>query len=147
MLVQEKKRHRQGCGPYAYGDLAAGSLGEKDGKKIKNNWGLTVLPEASTLGRLMYVIPSASLTGTGLRSAREGSGVVIRKEEMYLVSAISSCSKIRSRSSTSRARRWVSLGQSLISRRTKRRSPRETYMTVKRLEISTSIPVSSSKCV
>jgi hypothetical protein len=32
MLVQEKKRHRQGCGPYAYGDLPAGSLVEKDGK-------------------------------------------------------------------------------------------------------------------
>jgi hypothetical protein len=35
MLVQEKKRHQQGCGPYAYGDLPAGILHENDGKKIK----------------------------------------------------------------------------------------------------------------
>jgi hypothetical protein len=34
MLGQEKKRHRQGCGPFVYGDLAAESL-DKDGKKIK----------------------------------------------------------------------------------------------------------------
>jgi hypothetical protein len=82
MLAREKKRHQQGCGPFVYDQLPAESLGEKDGKKIEKDWRLTVDP-ASTLGRLMYVIPSASLMGGGgLRSAIEGSGVVIRKEEM-----------------------------------------------------------------
>ena len=117
MLVQEKRRHQQGCDPFAYGDLPMGSFDENI-SKIEEHWRLTVVPAASTLGRLMYVMPSASPACAGLRSAIEGSGVVIRKEEMYFVSAISSCSKIRSRSSTSSARRWVSLGQPLISRRT-----------------------------
>lgn len=118
-LVREKKRRQQGCGPFAYDQLPAESLNKKDGKKIEEDWRLTADP-ASTLGRLMYVIPSASLTGgAGLRSAIEGSGVVIRKEEMYFVSAISRCSKIRSRSSTSKARRRVSLRQPLINHQKK----------------------------
>ena len=109
MLAREKKRHRQGCGPFAYDHLPAGSLNEKDSKSIEKHWGLTLDP-ASTLGRLIYVMPSESRMGA-LRSAIEGSGVVIRKEEIYFVSAISKCSKIRSRSSTSKARRRVSLFQ------------------------------------
>jgi hypothetical protein len=100
-------------------------------------WRLTDPP--SILGRLMYAIPSVSPAGTGLRSAIEGSGVVIRNEEIYFVSAISSCSKIMSRSSMSRARRRVSLGQP------SNQSPKEnlgekTYMIVKRLKMSTSSP-------
>lgn len=110
MLVREKKRHRQGYGLFAYDGLPVGGLDEKDSKRIEKHWRLTVDP-ASTLGRLIYVIPSESRMGARLRSAIEGSGVVIRKEEMYFVSAISRCSKIRSRSSTSKARRRVSLGQ------------------------------------
>jgi hypothetical protein len=110
MLVQEKKRHRQGCGPFAYDQLPARSLDEKESKRIEEHGRLTEDP-ASTLVRLIYVIPSESRMGARLRSAIEGSGVVIRKEEMYFVSAISRCSKIRSRSSTSKARRRVSLGQ------------------------------------
>ena len=35
MLGQEKKRHRQGCGLFAYDDLAAESLDEQNGKKIR----------------------------------------------------------------------------------------------------------------
>ena len=42
MLVREKKRHRQGCGLFAYDDLPAGSLDEKDSKKIEEHWRLTV---------------------------------------------------------------------------------------------------------
>lgn len=57
-LAQEKKRHRRGCGPFAYGHLpAAGTV--KNGNGRIEYWRLTEDP-VSTLGRLMYAIPSAS---------------------------------------------------------------------------------------
>jgi hypothetical protein len=112
MLAREKKRHQQGYGPFACDRLSKGRSMKKRGDQTRRR--LTVDP-LSSLGRLMYAMPSVSLMGAGLKSAIEGSGVVMRKEEMYFVSAISSCSRIMSRSSMSRARRRVSLGQPLVS--------------------------------
>jgi|SRR5712675_2075828 len=137
-LARGKKRHQRGCGPFVYDHhLPAGTV--KNGNGGIEYWCLTEDP-VSTLGRLMYAIPSASRAGAGLRSAIEGSGVVIRNEEMYLVSAISSCSKITSRSSISRARRRVSLNRPQISDQDSGDLDEKTYTIVKRLEMSTSGP-------
>ena len=114
MSVREKKRHQQGCGPFACDRRPIGSPMRQRTRRLKEQH-LTVDP-LSSLGRLIYAMPSVSLVGAGLRSAIEGSGVVIRNEEMYFVSAISSCSRIMSRSSMSRASRRVSLGQPLVNR-------------------------------
>jgi hypothetical protein len=52
--------------------------------------------------------PSLGGSGGG-KSTSDGSGVVIRNELIYLVSATSRFSSISSRSSMSRASAWVSL--------------------------------------
>lgn len=57
----------------------------------------------------MYGLLGSAGGGGGTKSRIEGSGVVMRKELMYLVSEISRFSKISSRSSISRANLCVSL--------------------------------------
>lgn len=112
-LAREKRTHQRGYALFASDYLSA----EVAVSRIKDTKEQRCLTEEvpSSLGRLMYAIPSASGAGAGLRSAIEGSGVVIRNDEMYFVSAISSCSKIKSRSSMSKARRRVSLTQPIVS--------------------------------
>jgi len=62
----------------------------------------------------MYGLLGSAGGGGGTKSKMDGSGVVTRKELIYFVSEISRFSRISSRSSIRRARRWVSLAISQI---------------------------------